>query len=50
MSYANFVLYSSVIPNPPRYDKDKETSRDKQPKRSGMTFSELLGTLKQMPM
>lgn len=48
MSYANFVLYSSVIPNPPKYDK--ATTQDGQPKRSGMTFSELLGTLKQMPM
>lgn len=47
MSYANFVLYSSVIPNYTKYEKGHH---DKQPdsSRSGMTFSELVGALKQI--
>lgn len=45
MSYANFVLYSSVIPNFPKADGKGGNNQ----KRSGMTFSELLGVMKQMP-
>lgn len=45
MSFRNLMLYSSIIPG---YDNDKQDSEPVAKKKSGLSFKELVGQLKEM--